>query len=188
MTKVVSLFVEEYELARAIKQGDQKALKFFYEKYSGKMLAICMRYLSDRMLAEDVMIEAFMKIFDKIGQFSFQGSFEGWVKRIMVNESLMKLRSMKMLELDIESQNIQLPSTSMNDSLAEKEILAMIMDLPAGYRTVFNLYAIEGFSHAEIAEKLGISEGTSKSQLSRARAILQSRINESEKGIKQNFD
>src|SRR5690606_26662009 len=95
MAKILSLFNSEYDLARAIKRGEKKAQTLFFDSYSGLMLAICMRYLGDRMLAEDVMLQGFMKVFEKIDQFNFKGSFEGWVKRIIINEALMKLRSQK---------------------------------------------------------------------------------------------
>ncbi|KPM46613.1 RNA polymerase sigma factor [Jiulongibacter sediminis] len=176
MTKILSLFDSEYELAKAIKQGDRKAQTLLYDRYSGLMLAICQRYLGDKMLAEDVMIQGFMKIFDKIGQFSFNGSFEGWIKRIMVNEALMKLRSVKNIEVDMDEVSASNFKTNETTSLEREDLMKMIQSLPQGYRTVFNLYAIEGYSHAEIATQLGISEGTSKSQLSRARALLQEKL------------
>jgi RNA polymerase sigma-70 factor (ECF subfamily) len=176
MTKILSLFDSEYELAKAIKRGDRKAQTLLYDRYSGLMLAICMRYLGDRMLAEDIMIQGFMKIFDKIDQFSFNGSFEGWMKRIMVNEALMKLRSVKNIEVDMDEVSISNFKTNETTSLEREDLMNMILSLPHGYRTVFNLYAIEGYSHAEIAKQLGISEGTSKSQLSRARALLQEKL------------
>ena len=176
MTKILSLFDSEYELAKAIKQGDRKAQTLLYDRYSGLMLAICQRYLGDKMLAEDVMIQGFMKIFDKIGQFSFNGSFEGWIKRIMVNEALMKLRSVRNIEVDMDEVSASNFKTNETTSLEREDLMKMIQSLPQGYRTVFNLYAIEGYSHAEIATQLGISEGTSKSQLSRARALLQEKL------------
>ncbi len=187
MTKILPLFAEEYDLAKAIKQGNEKAMKVFYQRYSSKMLAICTRYLTDKMTAEDVMIEAMMKVFKRIDQFNFQGSFEGWVKRIMVNESLMKLRSQKIVEIDIEDVNYKDFAVENQDNLSAEDLMNLITALPVGYRTVFNMYAIEGYSHAEIAEKLGISEGTSKSQLSRARGILQQKLKELELESKGNL-
>lgn len=181
MTKILSLLgSSDHEMARAIKQGDNKALNTFYEKYAGKMLAICKRYLSDGMLAEDVLMEGLTKAIAKIDQFSFNGSFEGWVKRIIVNEALMKIRSQKNNEVDIEDVAYALPSESQGDHLEAEDLYKMVASLPDGYRTVFNMYAIEGYSHKEIADKLGVSEGTSKSQLSRARAMLQGMLQELE--------
>jgi RNA polymerase sigma-70 factor (ECF subfamily) len=178
MAKILSLFNSEYDLARAIKRGEKKAQTLFFDSYSGLMLAICMRYLGDRMLAEDVMLQGFMKVFEKIDQFNFKGSFEGWVKRIIINEALMKLRSQKNIyEIDLDDAP-QVAGSMQEYTLEEEDLMNLIKQLPTGYRTVFNLYALEGYSHAEIAERLGISEGTSKSQLSRARAILQQQLNQ----------
>lgn len=174
MARILPLFKTEHDIARGIIRGDEKAQRAFYEKYSGKFLGICCRYIKDRMAAEDVMVESVMRIFDKSSQFDFQGSFEGWSKRLVVNQALGYLRSQKMLEVDMDSvaEISQIESTG----LEEEDLLQLIQQLPSGYRTVFNLYAIEGYSHAEISELLGISEGTSKSQLSRARAYLQEQI------------
>ncbi len=176
MTKILSLFSTEHSLAKALQQGDKKAQTHLYDHYSGLMLAICMRYMGNKMAAEDVMLKGFMRIFDKVDQFNFKGSFEGWIKRIMVNEALMKIRSTKSLEVGIEDVSVSHFETEASSSLEESDLLKLIEGLPTGYRTVFNLYAIEGFSHAEIAEKLGVSQGTSKSQLSRARAMLQTKL------------
>lgn len=180
MTKILSLLGSDHDLAKAIKQGDNKALNTFYDKYAGKMLAICKRYLSDGMIAEDVMMEGLTKVITKIDKFSFNGSFEGWVKRIIVNEALMKIRSQKNNEVDIDNVAYALPVANQGDHLEAEDLYKMVASLPDGYRTVFNMYAIEGYGHKEIAEKLGISEGTSKSQLSRARAMLQNMLQEIE--------
>lgn len=186
MTKILSLLGSDHEMAKAIKQGDHKALNTFYDKYAGKMLAICKRYLSDGMIAEDVLMEGLTKVITKIDQFNFKGSFEGWVKRIIVNEALMKIRSQKNNTVDIDDIAHALPAADMGDQLEAQDLYEMVASLPDGYRTVFNMYAIEGFGHKEIAEKLGISEGTSKSQLSRARAMLQGMLAELEqKELKQ---
>lgn len=188
MAKTLPLFSSEYELAKAITQGDTKAQRLLYEQYSPKMMAICGRYMNDEMEAEDVMIEGFMKIFDKIKQFNYQGSFEGWMKKIMVNEALMRLRSRKMIKVDIDEIKYHKVDEDVSYDLNVQELLKLINALPVGYRTIFNLYAIEGYSHAEIAEQLQITEGTSKSQLSRARSLLQEQIKmlESENSRKLN--
>jgi len=185
MTKILSLFSTEYKLAQALKQGDIKAQNHLYDRYSGLMLGICLRYMGDKMAAEDVMIKGFMKILDKIDQFNFQGSFEGWIKRIIVNEALMKIRSLKSLEVAIDNLSDTLFETKPSSELEATDLLNMINQLPLGYKTVFNLYAIEGYSHAEVAKKLGISEGTSKSQLSRARALLQNQLSTLEIDLKK---
>jgi RNA polymerase sigma factor (sigma-70 family) len=175
---IIPLFTSEEQLVRACQKADPKAQKRVYEKYASKMLAICTRYLADEMEAEDVMIEGFMKVFDKINTFKLEGSFEGWIKRIMVNESLMAIRSKKKegFSVGYEQINYEQEPQTLQTGLEAHEILAIIEKLPTGFRTVFNLYAIEGYSHADIAKELGISEGTSKSQLSRARVILQNLI------------
>lgn len=172
------------ELIDGCRKRDRHAQRFLYEHFSGRMLGLCCRYVKDRMDAEDVMVVAFTKVFDRIGQYKGEGSFEGWVRRIMVNESLTYLRKNKSmyLETDIEAAERE-PDYSMLDSELEAEDLRkLIADLPTGYRIVFNLYAIDGFSHQEIADQLGVSENTSKSQLSRARALLQKRLSEMEDG------
>jgi RNA polymerase sigma factor (sigma-70 family) len=181
MAKILSLFETEYDLAKALIKGDAYAQRMFYEKFSPRFLAICCRYISDKMAAEDLMVESMMKIFDKVSQFGFKGSFEGWAKRLVVNEALMYLRSKKMLEVGIEEVNESLNSYDQSLDFESDELMKLIQSLPNGYRTVFNLYAIEGYNHNEIAEMLGISEGTSKSQLSRARAILQEQLTKNER-------
>jgi len=138
------------------------------------MYHTCMRYLTDQMEAEDAMTEGFVKVFSKIDLFEYRGkgSFEGWVKRIMINESLMALRKKKHVHVDID-QYFNIESRSTTDSELEyREIVNLIFHLPKGYRTVFNMYVIEGYSHKEIADRLKISENTSKSQLSKARGSL----------------
>lgn len=153
--------------------------KEVYERYFSKMYRLCLRYVKETAAAEDVMIIGFMKVFDRIHQFKGTGNFGGWIRRIMVNESLMYLEKEKNLYLEIGLEGI-LPAPAYSrpsDELAVEDLMKLINSLPSGYRTVFNLYAIEGFSHQEIAQKLQISENTSKSQLSRARAHLQKMIN-----------
>lgn len=178
MAKILPLFKTEYKLAKAISQGDSKAQKQFYEKYSGQFLGICCRYIKDQMAAEDIMVESMMRIFDKSKQFNYKGSFEGWCKRVVVNQALNYLRSEKIQE---DLSDIDIPVfADTTDQLEAEDLLSLIRSLPSGYRMVFNLYAIEGYSHAEIAEMLNISEGTSKSQLSRARAFLQERLKKNE--------
>lgn len=173
------------ELIDGCKKRDRHAQRFLYERYSGRMLALCCRYVKDRMDAEDVMVVAFTKVFDRINQFKGEGSFEGWVRRIMVNESLTYLRKNKSmyLETDIEAAEREPDYDRLDSELEAEDLRKLIADLPTGYRIVFNLYAIDGFSHQEIAEQLGVSENTSKSQLSRARAVLQRKLNELEGGI-----
>ena len=173
----------EERLLEDCRKGDRKAQRDVYEKYSGLMFSVCRRYISEPEAAEDVLVCGFMKVFSKIDQFKREGSFEGWVRRIMVNESLTYIRKNKSLYMQVEIENAEREPdySQLSDHLEEEDLMKMINRLPAGYRTVFNLYAIEGFSHKEIAEQLDISENTSKSQLSRARAHLQKLLIEAER-------
>ena len=134
--------------------------------------------MKDKMEAEDVLVTAFTKVFDRIHQFKSEGSFEGWIRRITVNESLTWLRQHKFMqvETDIEAADFEPDYQLLEDHLQAEDLMKMINDLPAGYKVVFNLYAIQGYSHKEIGEMLGINENTSKSQLSRARVYLQKQL------------
>ncbi len=173
-------------IALCVRQ-DAKAQRLLYDRLSPKMMGVCRRYIGDTAEAESVLVTGFLKVFNKINQFSGTGNFEGWVRRIMVNESLLYLRKHKSmyLEVDIEEAHIEPNYGQANYLFEEQELLEMIENLPVGYRTVFNLYAIEGYSHKEIGEQMGINENTSKSQLSRARTILK---NEVLKRESQNFE
>jgi len=159
-------------------KDNRKAQHEVYDWLAPKMLTICRRYIKDVNEAESIMITGFMKVFDKIGQFSGEGSFEGWVRRIMVNESLLYIRKNRgmYIEVDIEYADTTPNYSLASENLDAEELLNLINSLPIGYRTVFNMFAIEGYSHKEIAESLAISENTSKSQLSRARRMLQTHI------------
>lgn len=147
-----------------------------YDALAGKMLFVCFRYCKNRDDAEDVMQEGFIKVFKHIGSFKFEGSFEGWVRRIMVNTAInfITIQKQKHLFDDIDTVSAQPESESADTfgQINEKDLLKLLNLLPDGYRTVFNLYAVEGYSHKEIADLLKISEGTSKSQLSKAKAQL----------------
>ncbi len=172
----------EERLLEACRKGDRKAQRDLYEKYSGLMFSVCRRYINEPEAAEDVLVCGFMKVFSKIDQFKNEGSFEGWVRRIMVNESLSFIRKNKSLYMQVEIDQAEREPDygQLQNHLETEDLMKMISRLPTGYKTVFNLYAIEGFSHKEIAEQLGISENTSKSQLSRARAHLQTLLIEAE--------
>lgn len=165
----------EQELIQGCLGGDRAAQKRLYDTFSPKMYALCCRYVKDSMEAEDVLVTAFTKILDKIDQYKSEGSFEGWIRRVVVNEALTWLRRNRnmYLELELEAADYEPDYKSLSDHLEAEDLMTMINDLPSGYRIVFNLYAIDGYSHKEIADQLGISENTSKSQLSRARAYLQ---------------
>jgi len=160
------------------KAGDRKMQELLYKQTAPKMLAVCMRYAKDRMEAEDVLQMGYIKVFQKIKEYRGDGSFEGWIRRVMVNtaiESYRKnLRSLNIVEID---EAYEQPSTGFDfGTLGMQDLMKVIQKLADGYRMVFNMYAIEGYSHKEIGETLGISEGASKSQLSRARAILKEEI------------
>lgn len=178
---------KETELIEGCRRKNAQAQKSLYDRYAGKLFALCCRYIKEKMEAEDVFIIAFTKILDRMDQFKGEGSFEGWMKRIVVNESLSYLRRNKnmYLEMDIEAANREPNFDKLDSHLLAEDLMKMIESLPSGYRIVFNLYAIDGYSHKEIAEQLGITENTSKSQLSRARVALQKRIVELEKNLIQ---
>lgn len=156
----------ETELIEQCKRENRKAQQILYDRYSPKMFGICKRYVKNREDAEDVLVEGFYKVFSKLRSFQGKGSFEGWMRRIMVNESLMFLRKQHNFQISLEVSNIEVKSEiTAQDRLEELDILNLLNKLPTGYRTVFNLYVIEGYKHREIAEILGISINTSKSQL-----------------------
>lgn len=165
--------MDQHEEIKLLQQNDRKAQKDFYDRLSPAMFGVCRRYLQNEQDAEDVMINGFFKAFTKIKQFSGQSKIDGWLRKIMVNECLMFLRKYNM-NLSVELSEELAPSISDTDrNIHEEDILKLLDLLPVGYRTVFNLFAIEGFSHKEIAEKLQISINTSKSQLIKARKKLQ---------------
>lgn len=166
---------KETELIKGCKQHQRKAQREVYDRYSARMYGICYRYVKDTMVAEDIMVGTFTKVFERIGQFKEEGSFEGWIRRIAVNESLTYLRRNKALylETDLEVVTGSPDYQALDSALQEEDLLTIIQELPTGYKMVFNMYAIDGYSHKEIAEQLGITEATSKSQLSRARVHLQ---------------
>jgi RNA polymerase sigma factor (sigma-70 family) len=167
--------ITEEELVKACKKRDQKAQRTLYQEYCDGMLGLCIRYVNDRFEAEDIMIKGFVKAFEKIDQYQGDGPFEGWLRKIMVNEALgfIRMRKNLLMSVEIEKAEREPDYQALQVDLEAADLLAMINSLPYGYRTVFNLYAIEGYTHKEIAEMMGISENTSKSQLSRARAHLQ---------------
>ncbi len=154
--------------------GNRKSQKELYDFFSPKMYAICLRYAKNQMDAEDILQDAFVKLFNNLCKYRGEGSFEGWVRRIFVNTAIEHLRrnNVKFTDSDGLENSITDNHESALDGLYEKDLLKTSMKLSEGYRTVFQLYAVEGYSHKEIAKKLGITESTSKSQFSRAKAIL----------------
>jgi RNA polymerase sigma factor (sigma-70 family) len=166
------------EIIYKCREGNSKAQSELYRLFSPKMYGVCLRYAKDTANAEDILQEGFVRVFTKIEQFEFKGSFEGWLRRIMVNTALEKFRKHDRL-YPVEEMQIY-EATEWEEetisSISAAELMAMIQELPPRYRMVFNLYAIEGYSHLEIGEMMNISEGTSKSNLSRARMILQKKV------------
>ncbi|MFT4032495.1 MAG: RNA polymerase sigma factor [Siphonobacter sp.] len=165
---------DEHELVMGCRHNDRVSQRRLYDAFAGRMMVVCLRYVKSRDEAEDILQESFIKIFEKIGTFRFECPLGAWVKRIVVNTTLNYLRDNRRYrfaeELETVQDTVELTST---DELHWKDLLQVVQQLPAGCRTVFNLYAIEGYQHQEIAELLGISEGTSKSQYSRAKGLLQ---------------
>lgn len=154
-------------IIKECKKEDPKYQKQLYEAYAPLFMSICLRYMKNRAEAEDVLIESFYQIFSKLNTYKGEGSFEGWMKRIVVNKALMELRKNNVLNLSVELNSIKEPSQAEEviDNLFYDELLEMLNELPPGYRTVFNLYVLEGYKHREIGDMLGISINTSKSQL-----------------------
>ena len=165
-------------LLEGCKMGERKAQESLYKTLSSKMMGVCMRYSKDTNEAEDVLQMGFIKVFQKVSEFRSEGSFEGWIRRIMINTAIESYRkNLRTLNVvDINEVHDQPQSTFDMSGLELKDLLKLVQQLSNGYRLVFNMYVIEGFSHREIGEQLGISEGASKSQLSRARAILKEKI------------
>lgn len=178
---------QEEQLIKGCIRRERSAQQSLYNLYSAKMYALCYRYVKDSMDAEDVLVTAFTKIFERIEQYKGEGSFEGWVRKVVVNEALTFLRRNRsmFLETDLEAADREPDYHTLSDHLEAEDLLRIIKQLPTGYRIVFNMYAIDGYSHKEIAEQLGISESTSKSQLSRARTYLQKLLADTE-GLNHN--
>jgi len=163
------------DLIKGCVSGDRRMQELLYKKFSPKMYAICLRYAGNTDDAQDLLQEGFIKIYKNLEKFRNEGSFEGWMRRVFVNTSIEHFRRKVNLNSITENEEKGIEDSTWNvlDSLAEKDIIQLIQELSNGYRTVFNLYVVEGYSHKEIGDMLGISEGTSKSQLSRAKMILQ---------------
>ena len=167
------------DLIEACKRSERSAQRRLYDFLSPKMFPLCLRYMGDRDSAEDILQEGFVTLFTKLDSFTGEGSFEGWARKIFVNTALMSLRRTDALKLsdDLETAwGVSSENESTVQTMGYKELMGLISQLPAGFRTVFNMYVIEGYSHKEIAGMLGISEATSRSQLQRARMMLQKKI------------
>ena len=167
MTQTIEHIVEK------CRRGDREAQKELYSHYAPTLLGMARRYFSAVEDAEDILMEAFYKIFTNMDQYKGEGSFEGWMKRILVNEALMRLRRHRNFALSIESEALEIPDENdILSSIQHDEIIELLDHLPTGYRTIFNMYVIEGYKHREIADVLNISINTSKSQLIQAKKKL----------------
>ncbi|MGV8879653.1 MAG: RNA polymerase sigma factor [Sphingobacteriaceae bacterium] len=167
------------DLVHDCKNDRPKAQEQLYKLFAAKMLGVCMRYASSKMEAEDMLQNGFIKVFGKLKDYRAEGSFEGWIRRIMVHTSIEYYRKHhKMMQVITIDNLVEDPAVSplATANLRAQDLLNLIRQLSPGYRLVFNMYAIEGYSHKEIAGTLGITEGASKSQLSRARSILKEQI------------
>ncbi|HXA01011.1 MAG TPA: RNA polymerase sigma factor [Cytophagaceae bacterium] len=173
---------DEHRLVEGCKAEERAWQELLYKRYSARMMALCLRYSKSREEAEDILQDGFVKVFSSIHQFRELGSLEGWIRKIMVNMALTNYRkNAKKYYADTDILELQLEDHDNNNILGEinkNDLLQLIQSLSPGYQMVFNMYSIEGYSHKEIAEQLGISESTSKSQLSRAKQILQKSIAE----------
>ena len=177
LMKIIHLHQEETEIIKLAVENNRQAQQQIYGRFSSKMLSVCRQYIKDIQLAEDVMITAFMKVFTNLKKFEHKGSFEGWIRRIMVNECISYIRVQKKVKFTEDEIYVEESFNAMDSQFSTDQIQFLIDALPDGYKMVFNLYAIEGYKHNEIAKMLGINEGTSKSQLSHARKMLQTQIN-----------
>ena len=168
-------------LIEGCRSGNRLSQKALYDALSRKMFAVCLRYMGDREAAEDVLQDGFVTLFSKLDSFSGAGSFEGWARKIFVNTALMSLRRKDVLRNTEEVDaafGILSESPTPVQQIGYRELMKLVSELPPGFRTVFNMYVIEGYSHKEISEALGVTEVTSRSQLQRARMLLQDKIKE----------
>jgi len=170
--------IPESDLIVGCLEGNRRMQEELYRRFSPRMYAVCLRYAGNTEEAEDILQEGFVKVFKKLDSFRSEGSFEGWIRRIFVNTAIEHFRRKRYLMpvTEKEENTIEGKYLSILDDLAARDIMALVQELSPGYRTVFNMYVVEGYTHKEIADMLGISEGTSKSQLSRAKVILQEMV------------
>ena len=172
--------MDELQLIEGCRKGDRRAQKALYETFSRKMMSVCLRYVSDWETARDLLQEGFVKVFTHIDSYTGNGSFEGWIRKIFVNSALEYLRHAAVLrestDLDQTAEVAQTDSSPLSD-ISAAELMQLVQSLPAGFRTIFNLFAIEGYSHKEISERLHITESTSRSQYTRAKQLLQRKVN-----------
>ncbi|CDF78093.1 RNA polymerase ECF-type sigma factor [Formosa agariphila KMM 3901] len=178
LLKVIQLHKNQNQLIKQARQNNREAQQTLYSSHAPKMLSVCRYYIKDVHHAEEVMLNGFYKVFTQLHTFQDKGSFEGWIRRIMVRESISFLRQKKQIVFaEVEQETGDVSPLSSDDNFAVEDIQMLIDSLPEGYKMVFVMYAIEGYKHHEIAELLNISEGTSKSQLYKARQLLQQQVN-----------
>ena len=183
--KIIKLHNEKSLIKKAT-DNNREAQKQLFEQHSPKMLGVCRQYVKDLHHAEDLMLQGFLKVFTNLHKFKHEGSFEGWIRRIMVNTCISYLRKKNIVDLSDEDYVFNDSATESLENTSVEDIQKLIDKLPEGYKMVFNLYAIEGYKHQEIAAKLGISESTSKSQLFKARKLLQQNYKIMNKTIHEN--
>ncbi|MRX65793.1 RNA polymerase sigma factor [Maribacter luteus] len=175
--KIITIYNNEKQLIKKATAGNPEAQKRIYDKFSPKMLGVCRQYVKDLHYAEDVMISGFLKVFKNLGSFGFHGSFEGWIRKIMIRESISYIRKQQFVVYDDELyERNELEGNTISTDMDVEHIQMLIDALPEGYKVVFVLYVVEGYKHQEIAELLQISENTSKSQLFKARKMLQEQL------------
>jgi len=176
--KIIPFYKNERQLIKRAISGNREAQELLYKKHAPKMLGVCRQYIKDIHFAEDVMVQGFLKMFNKLDTFRFEGSFEGWLRRIMIWESISYLRKQQFVVFDDELyEKNQLEGNSQGTSDLDVEHIQQLIDaLPQGYKMVFVLYTVEGYKHREIAEMLSITESTSKTQLLKARKLLQDQL------------
>jgi RNA polymerase sigma-70 factor (ECF subfamily) len=176
MAKLMNTTVDETEVIESCKRGKQWAQSYLYQMHAPKMMGVCLRYVSDSETARDIVHDGFIKVFTKINTYTGEGSLEGWIRRIFVTTALEYLRKKDTLSLSESVETINIASNENEvgiiSKLGAEDLLRCVQSLSSGYRTIFNMHAIEGFSHSEISDILGISEATSRSQFMRARNIL----------------
>ena len=176
--------MSEEEMIKGCLKNNPLAQRTLYNKLGPKMMGVCLRYMTNMEEAQDVLQDGFVKVFDKLGAYSGTGSFEGWVRRIFVNTALDAIRKNKKLKHQRQIDDVAFALRSNDfifETLVAEDLMKVLQELPLGYKTVFNLYAIEGYSHKEIAKKMNVTVSTSKSQFSRAKAMLREKITELEK-------
>ncbi|WP_298777691.1 sigma-70 family RNA polymerase sigma factor [uncultured Polaribacter sp.] len=171
--KIISLHNNQTSLIKKAIHNNREAQQQLFEQHSPKMLGVCRQYVKDLHHAEDLMLQGFLKVFINLDKFKNEGSFEGWIRRIMVNTCISYLRKKNIVDLSDEDYVFNDSATESLENTSVEDIQKLIDKLPEGYKMVFNLFAIEGYKHSEIAKKLGVSESTSKSQLFKARKLLQ---------------